>query len=426
MKRKRKAIKHDKRVIFSWEEKEEALSKSKYKCSHCGKPLTKENCTVEHVVPLSRGGSNDCVNLVALCEDCNKSKGSEIVVPEEYYKYLSKAQLKAVQAYFNNYCDETSWFRSNNLFKYDKIVCKVDRCVISTGGKLLISPVRVDIRKAVYSDLDEIYYFLLEYANCYLDDSFISNLKSMMTRIFTYGCFYYTRNKSTGKISMVAQFEYGIGHNTEGITSYLFELQVHTYVHPNISMKCRSLDFNKASIFDMHRKILVSIVIELLKGINDISGIQGKPSIPIRFMAYGTRDMRVLELVDTCLSIKPLGYDLYNLSPEFQKQVSLGYPYLLQLGKKDVVPENINSVDGFSVAAGQIFMLQTMDWRLLVKLLGDERLQDEELYASRLSDRTAHVIAGPDFTLRGMIGQAKLRTLEKFTVNGTIPKAVNI
>lgn len=423
--RKKKAIKSINRVFFSREEKIEALSKSKYRCSHCGKSLTKENCTVDHVVSLSRGGSNDSVNLVALCEVCNKNKGSKIVVPEEYYRYLSKAQLKAVQVYFNNYCDETSWFRSNNLFKYDKISCTANRYVISTGGRLLLAPVKVDIRKAVYSDLDEIYHFLLEYAYCYLDDGFISNLKDMMTHVFTYGCFYYTRNNGTGRISMVVQFEYGVGNNVEGNMSYLFELQIHTYVHQGISMKYSSLDFKEASIFDMHRKILVSIISDLVNGMNGISDIHGKPFIPIRLMAYGTRDMRVLELIDTCLSIKPIGYDLYKSSPGFQRQVSLGYPYLLQLGSKNAMPADINSADGFSVAAGQIFMLQTMDWRLLVKLLEDERLCDGELYASRISDKTVHIFAGHDFSLRDLIGQSKLRTLEKFEVKSISQRVVN-
>jgi len=46
------------------------------KCLRCGcaGPLTKD-----HIVPLSRGGSNDISNLQPLCSTCNKSKGAKSV-----------------------------------------------------------------------------------------------------------------------------------------------------------------------------------------------------------------------------------------------------------------------------------------------------------------------------------------------------------
>lgn len=46
------------------------------KCLRCGcaGPLTKD-----HIVPLSRGGSNDISNLQPLCSTCNKSKGVKSV-----------------------------------------------------------------------------------------------------------------------------------------------------------------------------------------------------------------------------------------------------------------------------------------------------------------------------------------------------------
>ena len=40
-------------------------------CCYCGAPAT----TVDHVVPLSRGGRNDWLNTVAACRPCNNRKG---------------------------------------------------------------------------------------------------------------------------------------------------------------------------------------------------------------------------------------------------------------------------------------------------------------------------------------------------------------
>jgi 5-methylcytosine-specific restriction endonuclease McrA len=43
------------------------------KCLCCG---TRENITLDHVVPLVRGGRNDIANAQPLCKSCNSSKGT--------------------------------------------------------------------------------------------------------------------------------------------------------------------------------------------------------------------------------------------------------------------------------------------------------------------------------------------------------------
>lgn len=44
-------------------------------CLACGKP----EATIDHVIPLSRGGRNDFSNLQALCGDCNSRKGNQVI-----------------------------------------------------------------------------------------------------------------------------------------------------------------------------------------------------------------------------------------------------------------------------------------------------------------------------------------------------------
>jgi hypothetical protein len=45
------------------------------RCVECG---SAEKLEYDHVIPLSRGGSNTARNLQLLCEGCNRSKGSHI------------------------------------------------------------------------------------------------------------------------------------------------------------------------------------------------------------------------------------------------------------------------------------------------------------------------------------------------------------
>ena len=44
-----------------------------YTCQHCG---ARKGLTVDHIVPVSKGGTNDPDNLRTLCGPCNSSKGA--------------------------------------------------------------------------------------------------------------------------------------------------------------------------------------------------------------------------------------------------------------------------------------------------------------------------------------------------------------
>ena len=46
------------------------------KCSRCG---SRERLEYDHIVPISKGGSNTARNIELLCEKCNRSKSNNIV-----------------------------------------------------------------------------------------------------------------------------------------------------------------------------------------------------------------------------------------------------------------------------------------------------------------------------------------------------------
>jgi 5-methylcytosine-specific restriction endonuclease McrA len=54
-------------------------------CQYCG---AKENLTVDHVLPSSRGGRDEWENLVCCCTSCNMKKGNK--TPEEAGMKLKK------------------------------------------------------------------------------------------------------------------------------------------------------------------------------------------------------------------------------------------------------------------------------------------------------------------------------------------------
>lgn len=53
------------------------------RCYYCGCTLN-DNYQIDHVVPLTRGGSNDMSNIVVTCPTCNQSKNNKL--PHEWAK----------------------------------------------------------------------------------------------------------------------------------------------------------------------------------------------------------------------------------------------------------------------------------------------------------------------------------------------------
>jgi 5-methylcytosine-specific restriction endonuclease McrA len=54
-------------------------------CAFCG---SKENITIDHIIPISRLGNHSIGNLQSLCKSCNSKKKTKFI--SEYKYYLSK------------------------------------------------------------------------------------------------------------------------------------------------------------------------------------------------------------------------------------------------------------------------------------------------------------------------------------------------
>lgn len=51
--------------------------RDKYKCQYCNKKFTRDNLTLDHVIPRSKGGKSKWTNVVACCKACNEAKGDK-------------------------------------------------------------------------------------------------------------------------------------------------------------------------------------------------------------------------------------------------------------------------------------------------------------------------------------------------------------
>lgn len=76
------------RRLFTPDEKKRLLKENLGICACCGKPLTLKTMTVEHIIPISRGGVTEDKNLTILCYDCNQRKGNMVFLPVGFYSAL--------------------------------------------------------------------------------------------------------------------------------------------------------------------------------------------------------------------------------------------------------------------------------------------------------------------------------------------------
>jgi len=61
------------------------------KCHFCRKKIASKELTMEHVVPIIRGGKSTKGNLVPACKECNSKK--KYMLPLEWEEYLEMLRL---------------------------------------------------------------------------------------------------------------------------------------------------------------------------------------------------------------------------------------------------------------------------------------------------------------------------------------------
>lgn len=98
-----------KRKQFSSEERIKIYNKGKGRCAICGKFIPYDSFTVDHIVPLAKGGTNEIDNLQVACGVCNIIK--QDILPEDLMNKLTEIILYQMR---NSY-DENLWKRIRYL-----------------------------------------------------------------------------------------------------------------------------------------------------------------------------------------------------------------------------------------------------------------------------------------------------------------------
>lgn len=76
---KRRAMLRGAKGTFSLKEWESLKQQFNFTCPACGKSEPEIKLTVDHIIPLLKGGSNDIGNIQPLCKPCNSRKNVKII-----------------------------------------------------------------------------------------------------------------------------------------------------------------------------------------------------------------------------------------------------------------------------------------------------------------------------------------------------------
>lgn len=72
-----------KRRAFTPKERLDIYIRDKGVCGICGQPVAKNNYTIDHIIPLSKGGSYKYTNLQCCCKRCNQFKADSL--PSDFF-----------------------------------------------------------------------------------------------------------------------------------------------------------------------------------------------------------------------------------------------------------------------------------------------------------------------------------------------------
>lgn len=65
-----------------------AYNKQNGKCAMCGQKIQYINATVDHVIPISKGGKNSVDNMEVMCYVCNQMKRDQF--KDDFLEHIRK------------------------------------------------------------------------------------------------------------------------------------------------------------------------------------------------------------------------------------------------------------------------------------------------------------------------------------------------
>lgn len=89
-----------KRKQYSENQRKIIYQRADGRCQLCGRKIEFNDMTVDHIIPISKGGSNDMDNTEATCFPCNQFKSN--IFPEEFAHRITEIFLFQMEKKYSN------------------------------------------------------------------------------------------------------------------------------------------------------------------------------------------------------------------------------------------------------------------------------------------------------------------------------------
>lgn len=185
------------REKFTYEEKQRICFKSDNQCCHCGKKIfVGYEATVDHFIPLNKGGSNQFLNLIPLCKKCNEEKEDKLY-NIDYITYIKDKYRKELSNYLDSYVQVIDYVQRHRLLAYDEYKQEVFVVPKNLLGRTTYKNKKIGVKcsytlkYATWNDLDKMTDYLIRYLikNDSLDNEKVARDNIMFWMKF--GCIYY-------------------------------------------------------------------------------------------------------------------------------------------------------------------------------------------------------------------------------------------
>lgn len=172
----------EKRKSIDWDTRQMVYVNYKGICAHCGKRIAlHKDFTLDHFVPLSRGGRNEMRNYAALCYDCNQLKYDGVVDPAYFMKYAPAEMMAVLKEVYAEYLSTYDFLAHDCALIDDFFDLKVPIPVASMKSRRILNQnMTANIRK-VHPEFAAEWLTLYAARLSYLDKALIITDESQLT-----------------------------------------------------------------------------------------------------------------------------------------------------------------------------------------------------------------------------------------------------
>lgn len=125
----------------------EVFKRDSFKCQYCGRTAPDVTLHVDHVKPVAEGGTNDIMNLVTACFECNLGKGARELSDDSAIK-AQRNQLEELQERREQIEMMYEW-QCGLAHEWDDKVDFAERLIVEIAGVGCTDSGRADLRKLI-------------------------------------------------------------------------------------------------------------------------------------------------------------------------------------------------------------------------------------------------------------------------------------